>query len=303
MGHLSNYPGAQDALFDGLSCYNRPVFERLYPSWYNYRSQSYDEQKFNELSNTEKLGKAISYAIAFVPGEAGRKMSELMTPVNLALAAGSLSILVGVQFVPVGWVADLVMVGMASTVVLALGADAVEVAQELFFFTRTVVGAQNEIQLRSSSHHLARAIAILGIDGIVAILLKKAIFRSKVATVSTPEVPPRAPSISTARPVLSPPKSPSSQPPPKKLPVIELKIQRQMESRGWTVEAINSTVANSEKKIPTKDTRFDPITGARRNDPATVHVNSDGSYVVVNNRDGTVVQVSNKNDPNWKAPW
>ena len=104
-------------------------------------------------------------------------MSELMTPVNLALAAGSLSILVGVQFVPVGWVADLVMVGMASTVVLALGADAVEVAQELFFFTRTVVGAQNEIQLRSSSHHLARAIAILGIDGIVAILLKKAIWK------------------------------------------------------------------------------------------------------------------------------
>lgn len=303
MGHLINYPGAYDVLFDELQCHNRPMFKRLYPSWYDYRIQSYEEQKFNELSNTEKLGKAFFYAIAFLPGEAGRKMAGLMSPVNLALAAGALGVLVGVQFVPVGWVADLVMVGMASTVVLALGTDAVEVAQELFFFTRAVVGAQNEIQLRSSSHHLARAIAILGVDGIVAILLKKAIFRSKATTVSATEVSPGAPSVPIARPVLPPPKLPSSQAPPQKPPVIESKIQRQMESRGWTVDAINSTVANSEKKIPTKDTRFDPITGMRRNDPATAHVNSDGSYVVVNNSDGTVVQVSNKNDPNWKVPW
>lgn len=59
MGHLSNYPGAYDVLFDELHCHNRPMFKRLYPSWYDYRIQSYEEQKFNELSNTEKLGKAF----------------------------------------------------------------------------------------------------------------------------------------------------------------------------------------------------------------------------------------------------
>ncbi|WP_291456553.1 hemagglutinin repeat-containing protein [Cupriavidus sp.] len=86
-------------------------------------------------------------------------------------------------------------------------------------------------------------------------------------------------------------------------PIVEPKIAGQMETRGWTQDSIASTMGNPAEKIATQDTRFDPVTGVRRNDPATAYVNADGSYVVVNNKDGTVVQVSNRNDPKWKAPW
>ncbi|MHC8304902.1 colicin E5-related ribonuclease [Pseudomonas sp. PB3P13] len=42
---------------------------------------------------------------------------------------------------------------------------------------------------------------------------------------------------------------------------------------------------------------------ARLNDPATGYVAKDGSYVVRNDRTGAIVQVSDKNDKNWVAPW
>jgi filamentous hemagglutinin len=84
---------------------------------------------------------------------------------------------------------------------------------------------------------------------------------------------------------------------------VEPKILGQMGPRGWTSDSISSTIAKPAERIVTQDTRFDPIAGTRRNDPATAYVNSDGSYVVVNDKDGTVVQISNRNDPNWKAPW
>jgi filamentous hemagglutinin len=85
--------------------------------------------------------------------------------------------------------------------------------------------------------------------------------------------------------------------------VIEPKILQQMGTRGWTAESIEATIANPCKKVTTQDTRFDPISGIRLNDPATGYVAKDGSYIVRNDRTGQIVQVSNKKDPTWKAPW
>jgi hypothetical protein len=84
---------------------------------------------------------------------------------------------------------------------------------------------------------------------------------------------------------------------------IESKISRQMEARGWTSDLIAATIANPAQTIPAEDNRFNQQTGVRRNDPATAYVNADGSYVVINNTDGTVVQLSDRNDPDWKKPW
>ncbi|WP_287881320.1 colicin E5-related ribonuclease, partial [Aquitalea sp.] len=85
--------------------------------------------------------------------------------------------------------------------------------------------------------------------------------------------------------------------------VIEPKIAKQMAGRGWTEAEINSTISNPAKTVITKDTRFDPVAGTRLNDPATGYIANDGSYVVRNDRTGQIVQVSDKNDPTWKAPW
>jgi filamentous hemagglutinin len=77
------------------------------------------------------------------------------------------------------------------------------------------------------------------------------------------------------------------------------KIKGQLAGRGWTEEDVKEVVAQG----PTGES-FDNRSagktpdGVPRNDPATVYGSKDG-YVVVNDRTGEVVQVSNKNDPEW----
>ncbi|MBB4187353.1 RHS repeat-associated protein [Sinorhizobium terangae] len=81
------------------------------------------------------------------------------------------------------------------------------------------------------------------------------------------------------------------------------KIERQMGPRGWDRAAIDDTIAHPERTVITRDTRHNPQTGNRNDDPATAYVNADGSYVVRNDRTGDVVQISDRTDPNWKSPF
>lgn len=83
---------------------------------------------------------------------------------------------------------------------------------------------------------------------------------------------------------------------------ISPKIQGQMGKRGWTEGSIEATIGNPARTAATRDTRF-LSDGSRMSDPATAYINSDGSYVVRNNRTGDLVQVSNRNNPNWKSPF
>ena len=83
------------------------------------------------------------------------------------------------------------------------------------------------------------------------------------------------------------------------VPIVDGKIGKQLPERGWTKEEIQSAV-NDGATGTTFDKRSASKTpdGLSRNDPATVY-GSKGSYVVVNDRTGEVVQISDKNNPNW----
>jgi hypothetical protein len=82
------------------------------------------------------------------------------------------------------------------------------------------------------------------------------------------------------------------------------KIGKQLAKRGWTQEAVEQTVRSPHRTLPAPDTRYLPDgSGRRRNDPATAYINADGSYVIRNDVTGDIVQVSDRNKPNWKAPW
>jgi YD repeat-containing protein len=85
--------------------------------------------------------------------------------------------------------------------------------------------------------------------------------------------------------------------------VFEPKIVRQMKKRGWTEEDVEDTIENPARTAKTRDTRNLEDGSGQRDDPATAYVRDDGSYVIRNDVDGTVVQVSNRNDPNWKNPF
>ena len=78
------------------------------------------------------------------------------------------------------------------------------------------------------------------------------------------------------------------------------KIERQMEKRGWDEKTMKDTISNPTRTGTTRDTRYNSD-GVRNDDPATAYFDSDGNYVVKNDKTGDIVQVSDKNDPNWKT--
>lgn len=80
------------------------------------------------------------------------------------------------------------------------------------------------------------------------------------------------------------------------------KIAKQMGKRGWTDDLIEDTLNKPHKTKAWTDTRHQKD-GTKKNEPATAYIRKDGSYVVRNNNTGEIVQISNRNDPNWIAPW
>jgi WXG100 family type VII secretion target len=116
---------------------------------------------------------------------------------------------------------------------------------------------------------------------------------------ATGDTPPPEEPPGEVPPEESPPESPEE--PPTKT-TYGPKIEKQMVKRGWTPESIDDTIEHPDRIVETRDTRFN-LDGTRNDDPATAYINSDGSYVVRNDRTGDIVQVSDRNDPDWKPPF
>lgn len=85
-------------------------------------------------------------------------------------------------------------------------------------------------------------------------------------------------------------------------PSFEPKINKQLPKRGWTADDVRELIENPGRTVPTRDTRYLPD-GTRANAPATAYIDKDGNYVVQNDETGDIVQVSDRNDPGWKAPF
>ncbi|MEG3850488.1 colicin E5-related ribonuclease [Microcoleus sp. herbarium19] len=81
----------------------------------------------------------------------------------------------------------------------------------------------------------------------------------------------------------------------------EVKILQQLGKRGWTQQSVAAIIQNPVRIAKTRDTRY-KSDGKRRNDPATFYYRSDGHYVVRNDVDGSIVQVSDTKDINWIDP-
>ena len=72
---------------------------------------------------------------------------------------------------------------------------------------------------------------------------------------------------------------------------IPLKILRQMDRRGWSVDLIRDTIEHPHA--------IRPALNRAGGNEATAYFRRDGSYVVKDNRTGEIVQISNRNDQNW----
>jgi hypothetical protein len=106
-----------------------------------------------------------------LPEDAREEVEALLSPESLAVIAGVLVLWVVSHFFGVGEVADAVLLVVG---VVALGGVALRAAGELYEFGSGAVNAKSEEDLDRAAKHFSEAVALVGIQAVAAILLKKA---------------------------------------------------------------------------------------------------------------------------------
>lgn len=160
------------------------------------------ETPIEKMTTLEKIGETIKRAIFLLPEDVGKELLALLDPVALAIVAGVLVVWAASHFFGVGEVVDVILIIVG---VISLGPIAWKAGGHLIDYATTAVNAKNEEDLNIAARHLSEAIALIGVQVVMALLLKKApkAFReprnqmgSKLSTTLTMEtigVPPETP--------------------------------------------------------------------------------------------------------------
>jgi len=123
------------------------------------------------MSPGDRMAEAINRSLPLLPGDIAEQLKGLLTKESIAMMAGVTAIWAVSHFFGVGEIADVVLLLFGT---LALGAQALDVAEELFDFARLARGARSDDGLNEAAGHFARAVSIGGANVVLSVLLGKA---------------------------------------------------------------------------------------------------------------------------------
>lgn len=121
------------------------------------------------MSDIDKIREAIRRSLPHMPSDARAIVSSLLQPQTLAVIAGTLVVWAGSHAFGIGEIVDIVLLGIG---VVALGFAVFEGAAELYDFTVGAIGARSDADLEKAGRHFARAVTLLGVSTLQAILLR-----------------------------------------------------------------------------------------------------------------------------------
>jgi len=122
------------------------------------------------MSSTEKIGEAMRRSLPLLPLEARGIVNSMLEPTTLAIIAGTLVVWAGSHFFGVGEFVDLILLTAG---VVTLGTAVWSGADELYKFVDRSVKAKSDPDLDAAAGHFARAVTLLGISTIQALLLRE----------------------------------------------------------------------------------------------------------------------------------
>ncbi len=125
----------------------------------------------DKMTTTEKVAETIRRAILLLPGDVGKELMTLLDPKVLGFVVLVIVVWVGLHFVVAGEILDVIVIIVG---VVTIGPLAYVAAEHLVYFATKAVGAKNSEDLDESAKHLSEAIAILGVQVVMTLLLKKA---------------------------------------------------------------------------------------------------------------------------------
>jgi hypothetical protein len=121
------------------------------------------------MSVANKIGEAIRRSLPHIPVDAQASVRALLHPHSLAIVAGTLAVWAGSHAFGVGEMVDIILLGIGVT---TLGFVVFEGAAELYSFVVGAQQARSEADLEKAAQHFARAVMLLGISTLQAILLR-----------------------------------------------------------------------------------------------------------------------------------
>jgi hypothetical protein len=123
----------------------------------------------SQMSAADRIGEAFERSLPLLPASARDEIAKLIRPQTLAVVAGVLTAWVISHFFGVGEIVDAILIGAG---VLAIGLAVFDGIDELYEFAKGALAAKSYEELNAAAKHFARAVAILGIQAVLAVLLK-----------------------------------------------------------------------------------------------------------------------------------
>ena len=136
---------------------------------------------------TDKLEIVIEKTIPLLPADVGQYLRSMITKEALITMSVILSAWIVGHFFGYGEVVDFILL---VTGYIALGATAVDAGKKLYEFADKTYNATTEADLDDAAHALADAITLIGVNAVLAILLKnkpKDTFRSSYSGKELPK--------------------------------------------------------------------------------------------------------------------
>jgi hypothetical protein len=121
------------------------------------------------MTAADKIGEAMRRSLPHLPAQARSIVESMLTPVSLALIAGTLVVWAGSHFVGVGEIVDIILLCVG---VVSLGFAVFEGAGALYDFTTCAINARSDADLEQAGQHFARAVTLLGIATVQSVLLR-----------------------------------------------------------------------------------------------------------------------------------
>ena len=144
------------------------------------------------MSSTDKIGEAMRRSLPHMPERARSVVESMLQPQTLAIIAGTLVVWAGSHIFGVGEIVDIILLAVG---VFALGFAVFEGAGALYYFATGSINAVTEDDLEKAGRDFARAVVLLGISTIQAVLLRGQ--GRAVVTRGRPQIHPR---INVGRP-------------------------------------------------------------------------------------------------------
>lgn len=144
-------------------------FKRNVKKFQNFKSVP--ETPIAKWSNFDKLGAVIRRAAILLPENVGKELLALLDPTALAIVVAVVVVWAASHFVGIGEIIDVVLLIVG---VISIGPLAWKAGEHLISFAIGTINAKKEEDLDEAAKHLSEAVAMLGVQVVMALLLKKA---------------------------------------------------------------------------------------------------------------------------------